>query len=109
MSAAGGAYLAGLHFVNLAWIRSTLIFTGSPDRPRGPRPSLSFIFPNRMYRFFAFDAHGQSSKFDGYGFRKAMNDIGWAYRNQAIELIAICRLFSQAAEQVFTQDAEFGR
>jgi hypothetical protein len=108
VSAAGGAYLAGLHFVNLAaaWIRSTLVFAGSPDRPR---PSLSFIFPNRMYRFFAFDAHGQSSKFDGYGFRKAMNDIGWAYRNQAIELIAICRLFSQAAEQVVTQDAEFSK
>jgi len=38
-----------------------------------------------------------------------MNDIGKAYRNQAMELIAICRLFSQAAEQVFTQDAEFSK
>jgi len=62
-----------------------------------------------MPRLSAFDAHGQSSKFDGYGFRKAMNDIGRAYRNQAMELIAICRLFSQAAEQVVTQDAELSK
>jgi hypothetical protein len=62
-----------------------------------------------MPRFFAVDPMGQSSKFDSYSFRKYMNDIGKAYRNQAMELIAICRLFSQAAEQVFTQDAEFSK
>jgi hypothetical protein len=38
-----------------------------------------------------------------------MNDIGRAYRNQAMELISICLLFSRAAEQVFTQDAEFSK
>ena len=35
-----------------------------------------------------------------------MNDFGRAYRNQAMELIGICRVFSRAAEQVFTQDSE---
>lgn len=62
---------------------------------------------NKMPRRSAVDALGQSSvTFDPYSFRKYMNDIGGAYRNQAMELISICRLFSQVAEQVFTQDAE---
>jgi hypothetical protein len=47
-----------------------------------------------------------SEKFDRYSFRKYMHDFGRAYQNQAMELIAICRLFSQVAQQVFTQDAE---
>ena len=55
----------------------------------------------------AVDALGQSSQFDAYSFRQYMNDIGGAYRNQAVELIGICRLFSRAANQVFSQDAEF--
>ena len=60
-----------------------------------------------MPRPSAVDALGQSSEnFDTYSFRKYMNDIGGAYRNQAMELIGICRLFSRAAEQVFMQDAK---
>jgi hypothetical protein len=47
-----------------------------------------------------------SEKFDQLAFRKYMHKFGKAYQNQAIELIAICRLFSQVAQQVFTQDAE---
>ena len=47
-----------------------------------------------------------SEKFDPYSFRKYMHDFGRAYQNQATELIAICRLFSQVAQQVLTQDAE---
>ena len=49
----------------------------------------------------------QSSElFDQLAFRKYMYKFGKAYQNQATELIAICRLFSQVAHQVFTQDAE---
>ena len=71
-------------------------------------PDYLFTFLNNlMPRPSAVDSLGQSSEiFDSYSFRKYMNDIGGAYRNQAMELIGICRLFSQAAEQVFTQDAE---
>ena len=47
-----------------------------------------------------------SEKFDQYSFRKYMHDFGMAYHNQAMELIAICRLFSQVAQHVFTQDAK---
>jgi hypothetical protein len=35
-----------------------------------------------------------------------MNNAGWAYRNQAMEIIGFCLLFSKAAEQTSTQDAE---
>ena len=66
-----------------------------------------FTFLDKMPRPSAVDALGQSSKdFDKYSYRKYMNDFGRAYRNQAMELIGICRLFSRAAQQVFTQDAE---
>ena len=47
-----------------------------------------------------------SEMFDQMAFRKYMHYQGRAYQNQAIELIAICRLFSQVAHQVFTQHAE---
>jgi len=47
-----------------------------------------------------------SETFDQYSFRKYMHDFGRAYQNQSMELIAICRLFSQVAHQVLTQDAE---
>jgi len=47
-----------------------------------------------------------SDKFDEYSFRKYMHDFGRAYQNQAMELIAISRLFSQVAQQVLTQDTE---
>ena len=48
-----------------------------------------------------------SEQFDPLSFRKYMHKFGGkAYQNQATELIAICRLFSQVAQQVFTQDAE---
>jgi len=40
------------------------------------------------------------------GFIKYMKTCGSPYRNQAMELIAICRVFSRAAKQVFSQDAE---
>jgi hypothetical protein len=59
-----------------------------------------------MPRFPAADAPRLSPQFDEYDFRRSMNDIGRAYRNHAIELIAICRLFIQAADQGFAQDAE---
>jgi len=49
------------------------------------------------------DTPGQ---FDEFRFRRRMKKLGKAYRNRAIELIAICRLFSQAAEQGFMQDAD---
>ena len=48
----------------------------------------------------------QSEMFDQQSFRKFMHDHGRAYHNQAMELIAICRLFSQAARQVPTQDTD---
>lgn len=57
----------------------------------------------------AVAAQGQTPQFDEWDFRRTMNDIGRAYRNQAIELIAICRLFSQASEQRYIQDAELTR
>jgi len=84
---------------------STLIY---PDCPF--YPSVFFIFFNRM----PFDPFSSaiktvpqsSEKFDEYSFRKYMHDFGRAYQNQAMELIAICRLFSQVAQQVFSQDAE---
>jgi hypothetical protein len=62
---------------------------------------------NRMPRQSAADALGQSSRrFDKWSFLKYMKTCGSPYRNQAMELIAICRLFSCAAKQVFSQDAE---
>jgi hypothetical protein len=70
---------------------------------------LCFILTNGMRRSPALDSPRPSPKFDEYGFRRTMNDIGRAYRNQAIELIAICRLFIQAADQGFMQDAELTR
>jgi len=58
----------------------------------------------------AIETVSQSSeKFDQLAFRKYMHKFGKAYQNQAVELIAICRLFSQVAHQVFTQDAELTR
>lgn len=81
-------------------------FNLNPNCTRVPDCS-SITFLNMMPRPSAVDALGQSSKnFDMYSFREYMNDIGGAYRNQAMELIGICRLFSRAAEQVFTRDAE---
>jgi len=50
-----------------------------------------------------------SEKFDQLAFRKYMHKFGKAYQNQAVELIAISRLFSQVAQQVFVQDAELTR
>jgi hypothetical protein len=38
-----------------------------------------------------------------------MNDHGRAYKNQAMELISICRVFSVASEKVFIQDAALSR
>ena len=55
------------------------------------------------------DPDGQRPKFNPYVFRERMNKIGWAYRNQAMGLIRICRLFCKAAEQSVTQDAEFSK
>ena len=63
-------------------------------------------FSNRMPRQSAADALGQSSRFDKWSFIKYMKTCGSPYRNQAMELIAICRVFSRAAKQVFNQDAE---
>jgi len=50
-----------------------------------------------------------SEKFDQLAFRKYMHKFGKAYQNQATELIAISRLFSQVAQQVFIQDADLTR
>jgi len=58
-----------------------------------------------MPRQFAAHDLGQSSRFDKWSFLKHMNTCGTAYRNRAMELIAICREFYLAAKQVF-QDAE---
>ena len=49
---------------------------------------------------------GYMGNFDRFNFRRRMEKLGMAYRNRAIELIAICRLFSEAAEQGFMQDAD---
>jgi hypothetical protein len=50
-----------------------------------------------------------ADKFDKLSFQRYMNDHGRAYRNQAMELISICRLFSLAAEKVFIQDDALSR
>jgi len=49
----------------------------------------------------------QSPQFDKRAYLRKANNIGKAYRNQAMELISICRVFSfsRAAEQSFGQDA----
>jgi hypothetical protein len=51
---------------------------------------------------------GQSLSFDKWDFLRSMNKLGRAYRNQAMELISICRLFSvsRAVEQIRRQDAK---
>ena len=55
----------------------------------------------------AIETVPQSSQmFDQYSFRTYMDNFGKTYHNQAMELIAICRLFSQVAQRSFTQDAE---
>jgi hypothetical protein len=73
-----------------------------------PRLSALLILCNKMSSH-TVAAQGQTSQFDEWNFRRSMNEIGRAYRNQAMELIAICRLFSQAAEQRYMQDAELTR
>ena len=65
-----------------------------------------FIFPSRIPHQAAVD---QPSKFDVYSWRKYMNKKGAAYRNQAMGLIRISLMFSKAAEQSFTQDAELSK
>jgi len=81
----------------------------TPDCPFYP----SVYFPNRMpvdpLLSTIKTVSWLSEKFDQLAFRKYMHDFGRAYHNQAMELIAICRLFSQVAQQVFTQDAELTR
>jgi len=58
----------------------------------------------------AIETVSQSSeKFDQLAFRKYMHKFGKAYQNQAVELIAISRLFSQVAQQVVIQDADLTR
>ena len=51
---------------------------------------------------------GPPPMFDKRGFRERMKKLGTAYRNQALELISICRVFSleRAADQIFSQDTE---
>ena len=56
--------------------------------------------------FSAIKPVPQSEKFDQQSFRKFTHDFGRAYHNQAMELIAICRLFAQVARQVPTQDTD---
>jgi hypothetical protein len=59
-------------------------------------------------------ASGQSPQFNKRAFLEDMNILGRAYRNQAMELISICRTFSicrtlsfsRAAEEILTQDAK---
>jgi len=51
-------------------------------------------------------ASSQLPLFDKFAFRR-MREFGRAYRNQAIELIAICRRYSHVRKQDdFMQDAE---
>jgi hypothetical protein len=51
----------------------------------------------------------QSFLFDERNFLKSMNKLGRAYRNQSMELISICRVFSISAEQIHHQDAKLSK
>ena len=50
---------------------------------------------------------GQPHRFDKWALLREANTIGKAYRNRAMELIRICRIFSaaRAPAQSFSQDA----
>lgn len=60
----------------------------------------------------AVGALGQLSRFDRRAYLRYMNENGRGYRNQAMELISICRLLRLlplTAEKVFSQDAALSR
>ena len=78
------------------------LLTSIPQDDGAPADAVQKIFDP----FSAIKPVPQSELFDQQSFRKFMHDYGRAYHNQAMELIAICRLFSQAARQVPTQDTD---
>jgi hypothetical protein len=90
--------------VNVPWPLVCHLLIPFPQDDKTPSGSVQKVFDPF---FSAIKPVPQSAeKFDPLSFRKFMNDFGKAYHNQAMELIAICRLFSQVARQVPAQDAD---
>ncbi|KAH9965839.1 hypothetical protein BC827DRAFT_772497 [Russula dissimulans] len=54
-------------------------------------------------------AQGQVSRFDKKAYLRYMNNRGRAYRYRAMQIISLCRTFSEASKQDFDQDTELKR
>jgi hypothetical protein len=67
-------------------------------------PSASYFITSPDW----MDSSNQLIQFDKRGFLNTVNILGKGYRNQVMELIRICRIFSisRCGEKIFKQDAE---